>query len=107
MHLFFPSLFVPGDGEGQTLVMLTRIMLLQPIFLGGATVTIAILQARQHFILPALGQVIYTVSLICGIEATVIDNRIRAFSAATWESPDLPGVSLPERCCSSSYRFQG
>ena len=80
MHLFFPSLFVPSAaGEGQTLIMLTRIMLLQPIFLGGATVTIAILQARQHFILPALGQVIYTASLICGIEATVIDNRTKIF----------------------------
>jgi putative peptidoglycan lipid II flippase len=80
MHLFFPSLFVSSaDGEGQTLIMLTRIMLLQPIFLGGATVTIAILQARQHFILPALGQVIYTASLICGIEATVIDNKTHIF----------------------------
>ncbi len=79
MRLFFPSLFEPGNPEGQTLIMLTRIMLLQPIFLGGATVTIAILQARQHFILPALGQVIYTVSLICGIEATVIDNRTGIF----------------------------
>src|SRR5579883_2963816 len=56
-----------------------RIMQLQPIFLGGATVTIAILQARQHFVLPALGQVIYTVSLISGILATQIDDRTHIF----------------------------
>ncbi|MGO8948291.1 MAG: murein biosynthesis integral membrane protein MurJ [Ktedonobacterales bacterium] len=80
MHVFFSTLFAPGsDLEGQTLIMLTRIMLLQPIFLGGATVTIAILQARQHFILPALGQVIYTASLIIGIEATQLDNKTHIF----------------------------
>ena len=45
-------------------------MLLQPIFLGGATVAVAILQARQSFVLPAIAQVIYTASLILGILAT-------------------------------------
>jgi putative peptidoglycan lipid II flippase len=65
--------------EGDLIVQLTRIMLLQPIFLGGATVAVAILQARQHFLLPALGQVIYTASLIGGILATLIDNYTGIF----------------------------
>ena len=39
-------------------------MLLQPIFLGAATVAVAILQARQSFVLPAIAQVLYTASLI-------------------------------------------
>ncbi len=61
--------------EGTEIVRLTRIMLLQPIFLGAATITIAILQARQSFVLPAIGQVIYTGSLVGGIMLTQADNR--------------------------------
>ncbi|MEO7000862.1 MAG: murein biosynthesis integral membrane protein MurJ [Ktedonobacterales bacterium] len=61
--------------EGPMIVELTRVMLLQPIFLGGATIAVAILQARQSFVLPAIGQVIYTGSLIGGILATDLDNR--------------------------------
>ena len=61
--------------EGPEIVSLTRIMLLQPIFLGAATITIAILQARQSFVLPAIGQVIYTGSLVGGIMLTQADNR--------------------------------
>ncbi len=95
MRIFFPSLFLPAaGGEGQTLIMLTRIMLLQPIFLGGATVAIAILQARQHFILPALGQVIYTGSLIVGIEATVLDRKTGIFGGHLGIAGPALGVVL-------------
>lgn len=65
--------------EGPMIVSLTRIMLLQPIFLGTATITIAILQARQSFVLPAIGQVIYTGSLVGGIMVTQADNRYHIF----------------------------
>ncbi|HEX6799896.1 MAG TPA: murein biosynthesis integral membrane protein MurJ [Ktedonobacterales bacterium] len=71
--------FTNGNPEGPLIVEYTRIMLLQPIFLGGATIAVAILQARQHFMLPAMGQVIYTVSLIGGIAATLIDRRTGIF----------------------------
>ncbi|HLY30371.1 MAG TPA: murein biosynthesis integral membrane protein MurJ [Ktedonobacterales bacterium] len=65
--------------QGPLIVSLTRVMLLQPIFLGAATITIAILQARQSFVLPAIGQVIYTGSLVGGIMATQADNRYQIF----------------------------
>ncbi|MGH2517965.1 MAG: murein biosynthesis integral membrane protein MurJ, partial [Ktedonobacterales bacterium] len=65
--------------EGPLIVSLTRIMLLQPIFLGGATIAVSILQARQSFLLPALAQVIYTVSLIGGIAATLVDRNTHIF----------------------------
>ncbi len=65
--------------EGPMIVQLTRVMLLQPIFLGGATIAIAILQARQSFVLPAVGQVIYTGSLVGGIMVTQFDNRYHVF----------------------------
>ncbi len=61
--------------QADLVINLTRIMLLQPIFLGGATVAVAVLQARQSFVLPAIAQVIYTASLILGILATIADNR--------------------------------
>ena len=64
---------------GPLAVQLTRIMLLQPIFLGGATVAIALLQARQSFMAPALGQVVYTLSIIGGIGATLLDNKTHLF----------------------------
>jgi len=75
----FHDLFTNGNRTGPLAVQLTQIMLLQPIFLGGATVAIAVLQGRQHFVLPAIGQVIYTVSLIGGIALTLIDQKTRIF----------------------------
>jgi putative peptidoglycan lipid II flippase len=71
LHPYFAR---PDQTEANLIVNLTRIMLLQPIFLGGATVAVAILQARQSFVLPALAQVLYTACLIVGILATIADN---------------------------------
>lgn len=83
MHLAFGSTF---DGcpnattcSGPLAIQLTRIMLLQPIFLGGATVAIALLQARQSFMAPAIGQVVYTISIVGGIAATLVDKRTDIF----------------------------
>lgn len=83
MRLAFGDLFV-GCKDGQTCsgelaVNLTRIMLLQPIFLGGATVAIALLQARQSFLAPAIGQVVYTLSIVGGIGATLLDTKTGIF----------------------------
>ncbi|HET8909564.1 MAG TPA: murein biosynthesis integral membrane protein MurJ [Ktedonobacterales bacterium] len=79
LTLTLPTVMHNHNSEPETLVALTRIMLLQPIFLGGATITIAIMQARQSFVLPAIGQVIYTASLIGGILATKFDNTTHIF----------------------------
>ncbi len=73
--LLNPIFTRPDQTEADLIVNLTRIMLLQPIFLGGATVAVAILQARQSFVLPAIAQVLYTASLILGILATIADQR--------------------------------
>jgi len=65
--------------SGYLAVDLTRIMLLQPIFLGGATVAIALLQARQSFVAPAIGQVVYTLSIVGGIGVTLLDSKTGIF----------------------------
>jgi putative peptidoglycan lipid II flippase len=69
----------PAPRETGEIVMLVRIMLLQPIFLGGSTVMSAILQTRQHFLLPAIGTVLYNVGLILGLGATLVDNQTHLF----------------------------
>lgn len=82
LHLLVPTQFTPQRGVtpiGPQIVTLTQVMLLQPIFLGAATMGVAVLQARQRFLLPALGQVIYTASLIGGILATELDQRTHIF----------------------------
>jgi putative peptidoglycan lipid II flippase len=77
----FVPIYVPGapKAEVDEIVMLTRIMLLQPIFLGASTVISGILQARQRFLLPAIGTVLYNVGLILGLCATLLDNQTHIF----------------------------
>ncbi len=65
--------------ETTEIVGLMRIMLLQPIFLGGSTVMSAILQTRQRFLLPAIATVLYNVGQILGLFATLIDNQTHLF----------------------------
>jgi putative peptidoglycan lipid II flippase len=77
--ILHPYFVQPDQTEANLIVNLTRVMLLQPIFLGGATVAVAILQARQSFVLPAIAQVLYTASLILGILATIADQRWQIF----------------------------
>ncbi len=65
--------------EINEIVLLTRIMLLQPIFLGASTVITGILQTRQRFLLPAIGTLLYNVGLILGLCATLLDNQTHIF----------------------------
>ncbi len=103
MRLAFGDIFRNcPDGSncsGPLAVQLTRIMLLQPIFLGGATVAIALLQARQSFLAPAIGQVVYTLSIVGGIGATLLDGKT-ASSADTSASTAPRGVSSSAPSCS-------
>ncbi|HEY7092635.1 MAG TPA: murein biosynthesis integral membrane protein MurJ [Ktedonobacterales bacterium] len=77
LNIILHPLFTDPDQtiQADLVINLTRVMLLQPIFLGGATVAVAILQARQSFVLPAIAQVLYTASLIFGILLTIADRR--------------------------------
>jgi putative peptidoglycan lipid II flippase len=49
------------------IISLARIMLLQAIVLGGGVIVTSILNARQHFLLPAIGTVLYNVGIIIGL----------------------------------------
>jgi putative peptidoglycan lipid II flippase len=63
-------LYNPGLHDPQELnliISLSRIMFLQAIILGAGVVITSVLNAKQHFLLPAIGTVLYNVGLIVGL----------------------------------------
>jgi putative peptidoglycan lipid II flippase len=52
--------------EQAVVVDLTRILLLSPLFLGLGGWAMGILNARQHFVLPALAPIFYNLAIIAG-----------------------------------------
>ncbi len=63
LQLFFPQL-MSADTD---LLLLTRIMLLQPIFLGFSNICAAITQARHRYALYALSPLLYNLGIIVGV----------------------------------------
>ncbi len=63
LRLLFPQLMT-SDGD---LVLLTRIMLLQPIFLGLSNIMAAVTQVRSRYALYALSPLLYNLGIIVGI----------------------------------------
>ena len=61
----FPE--ITAAGQGAALVALTRLMLLQPIFLGLSNIFGAITQVRQRYALYALSPLLYNVGIISGV----------------------------------------
>ncbi len=66
-----PKVTDPGYGEYlahlDLIASLTRVMLLQSIILGAGVIVNSVLNARQNFLLPAVGTVLYNVGLIAGL----------------------------------------
>jgi putative peptidoglycan lipid II flippase len=86
-------LYNPGihDATELTLIAsLTRIMLLQAVALGVGVIVNSVLNARQDFLLPAVGTVMYNVGLILGLLPGIYfafkgqRNDTFAVYAATW-----------------------
>ena len=61
----FPE--IAAAGHLATLVTLTRLMLLQPIFLGLSNIFGAITQMRQRYALYSLSPLLYNAGIICGV----------------------------------------
>ncbi len=72
------------------ITLLARIMLLQAVVLGAGVIVTSVLNARQNFLLPAIGTVLYNVGLIIGLMPGVFlayhgqRNDNVAVYAATW-----------------------
>ncbi|HWB34037.1 MAG TPA: murein biosynthesis integral membrane protein MurJ [Candidatus Paceibacterota bacterium] len=63
------ALIAPGfmHGDADTLVMLTRILLLQPILLGISNLFANLTQLRHRFLLYSISPLLYNVGIICGV----------------------------------------
>ena len=48
--------------------VLTRFMLLSPVFFGISGLLTGILNARHHFLAPALAPIVYNASIIAGVD---------------------------------------
>lgn len=62
------QLLVPGYSPDMQLLTqhLMRIMLVTPIIFGVSGISMAVLNAHQHFLLPALAPILYNISIILG-----------------------------------------
>ena len=71
-YIFTPQLisFLVHGYDEPTMaltVMLTRIMLLQPVFMALSGISMGILHAHQHFLWPAIGSLLYSLFIVlCG-----------------------------------------
>ncbi len=65
LAFLFPD--ITAAGHASTLIGLTRLMLLQPIFLGLSNIFGAITQIRQRYALYALSPLLYNVGIISGV----------------------------------------
>lgn len=64
-----PALFprLAGDGLDGTLVLLSRIMLLQPVLLGLSNIFAAITQSRRRYLLYSISPLLYNLGIITGV----------------------------------------
>jgi putative peptidoglycan lipid II flippase len=62
-----PELMAGNPDLLDLTVQMTRVMLISPIIFGVSGVVMAALNARQHFLLPALGPIIYNLGIIGGV----------------------------------------
>ncbi|MFA7309622.1 MAG: lipid II flippase MurJ [Candidatus Paceibacterota bacterium] len=64
LSLLFPEY---GGAHFSNLVLITRILLLQPIFLGFSNILAAITQVRQRYAIYALSPLLYNLGIIAGV----------------------------------------
>ena len=65
--LYNPGMSQSNPQELSLIISLSRIMLLQSIIMGGGVIINSVLFAKQNFLLPAIGTVLYNVGLIAGL----------------------------------------
>jgi putative peptidoglycan lipid II flippase len=82
--VFVASVLAPGfDAETTDLtVRLTRILLLQPLLLTAGSVAVAVLNARNRFLLPALALTVHNLAEIAGIGAAWLFPEIGIYGPA-------------------------
>lgn len=64
---YWAKLFFPGIDDMSTFVLLIRILLLQPLFLGVSSLCGVVTQIGRHFVLYAISPLLYNIGIIGGI----------------------------------------
>jgi putative peptidoglycan lipid II flippase len=64
--LFYPDLVATDPRMLDMTVALMRVMLITPIIFGASGVIMSALNARQHFLLPAVAPIVYNLGIIVG-----------------------------------------
>lgn len=67
LALLFPS--YAGGAQADTLVSMTRILLLQPILLGFSNILAAVVQVKGRYVIYALSPVFYNLGIMIGVVA--------------------------------------
>jgi putative peptidoglycan lipid II flippase len=72
--LFVEHLLVPGFDDDTTdlTVRLTRLLLIQPLFIAAVSVAMAVINARSRFLLPAIAIAVHNLAEIAGVLASWI-----------------------------------
>ena len=65
--IYNPGMSQTNPQELSLIISLSRIMLLQSVIMGGGVIINSVLFAKQNFLLPAIGTVLYNVGLIAGL----------------------------------------
>ncbi len=66
INLFYPDLIGTEPAVLELSVDLMRVMLISPIIFGISGIVMSALNARQHFLLPAIAPIIYNLGIIAG-----------------------------------------
>lgn len=66
LRLFYPDLLASEPGIEAAAVPLMRVMLISPVIFGVSGVMMSALNARQHFLLPAVAPIVYNLGIIFG-----------------------------------------
>lgn len=81
---FVASILAPGFDEPTTelTARLTRILLLQPLLLTAGSVAVAVLNARNRFLLPAIALTVHNLAEIAGIGASWVVPSVGIYGPA-------------------------
>lgn len=66
INFFYPDLVATDPRMLDMTVALMRVMLITPIIFGASGVIMSALNARQHFLLPAVAPIVYNLGIIAG-----------------------------------------
>lgn len=94
IQFFFPALIAQEPALLPLTTRLMRVMLLSPLIFGVSGVLMGALNARQHFLLPAIAPILYNLGIIAGAVALAPDAMGLAYGTVAGALGHL-AIQLP------------